>query len=314
MKKHIIAIALVLAIMTCLALPSIADFGNYDSYDSGWDSGSSWDSDWDSDYGSSYDSDSYYYSDYDNDSDDDDGGIATLVILGVIIAIIVFSTIRSKNKGGTAPGTPNNPNAGRSGTVYVKMNGSYTDKTAEIENEVRKTDANFSSGRFIAFVKECYLKLQSAWTARDIEELRLIQSEELFSQSKTQVEEYIRMGRINVMERVAVNDVKLIDHRISGDKEYIDVLLNAQQKDYIIDEKTRAVLEGSQNQYRVINYVITFMRTVGEVTDDTDGIKTANCPNCGAPLEVTAAGRCAYCDSVISSGAHTWVISAMRRA
>ncbi len=308
MKKHLIALALVFAVMAALALPAIADFGNYDSYDSGWDSSSSSDWSWDDD---DYSSGSYYDSDSSSD-DDGEGSIVGYIIVAVVIIAVVIWANRGNKKGGS--GAVNNPNAGATGTVNVPMKGTYTDKTAEVEEEVRKTDEHFSSGRFIAFVKECYLKLQSAWTARDLEELRVIQSEELFSQSQTQIEEYKRMGRINVMERVAVNDVKLLEHRISGDKEYIDVLLNAQQKDYIIDEKTKAVLEGSQNQYRNINYVITFMRTVGEITDDTDGVKAANCPNCGAPLEVTAAGKCAYCGSVISSGAHTWVISAMKRA
>lgn len=303
MKKKILTLLIALAVsVIMLSNSAIADFGNYDTYDGGSDwSSSDWGSDYDSDWDSSSSGGYYYDSDSDGDSEDDP--LFTLIVVAVVVVIIILVA-----KGGKGSASKANS------TVRAPMRGSYADRTAEIEKTIRESDPAFTSGKFISFVKECYVKLQSAWSARDIEAIRLIQSEELYSQSKSQIEEYVRLGRINVMERVAVNNVYFTDRRIDDEKEYIDVLLNATQKDYIIDEKSGAVLEGSKEVYRNVNYIVTFMRSAGEKTADGDGINAANCPNCGAPLEITASGKCAYCDSVISSDSHTWVISAMRRA
>ena len=37
--------------------------------------------------------------------------------------------------------------------------------------------------------------------------------------------------------------------------------------------------------------------------------KKLNCPNCGAPLNMTSAGKCEYCGSIVSTGVHDWVLS-----
>ena len=33
------------------------------------------------------------------------------------------------------------------------------------------------------------------------------------------------------------------------------------------------------------------------------------CPNCGAPTEVTSAGQCEFCKSIITSGDYGWVLN-----
>jgi len=33
-----------------------------------------------------------------------------------------------------------------------------------------------------------------------------------------------------------------------------------------------------------------------------------NCPNCGAPLEISSSGQCGYCNSVVTTGQYSWVL------
>lgn len=39
------------------------------------------------------------------------------------------------------------------------------------------------------------------------------------------------------------------------------------------------------------------------------GLLEGKCPHCGAPLEHVATGRCRYCDAVVNSGEHDWVLT-----
>ena len=105
--KNFLKIFLVLCLSLAILIPtwSVADVGDFESYDSDWGSSSydsdwgssSWDSDWDSDWGSSS---SYYGSGSTRSSSSSDGdGIATVIAAVIIIAIIVMG-MRGQ-KGGT---------------------------------------------------------------------------------------------------------------------------------------------------------------------------------------------------------------------
>ena len=55
-----------------------------------------------------------------------------------------------------------------------------------------------------------------------------------------------------------------------------------------------------------------FMRSVGMKSNDANASEFEtghNCPNCGAPLEMSSSGQCAYCGSVVSTGQYSWVLS-----
>ncbi len=289
---------------------ALADFGNFDTYDSsGWDSGSwdsssGWDSDWSSDWGSS--GNYYFFSNYDDDYDSESDIPLLIVVVIIIFIIVLVYSKKAKNIGNTGRYGRNMPR--RTATVI-----NYPNKNSEAAALIRKNDTAFNSDKFIAFVNEAYVKLQAAWSKRDLEPIRLLLSEEMFAQTSAQAEEYKRLGRINRMERIAVQDSYITSYSADNEKETLTVYLFATQKDYIIDEKTNSVLEGSSEQYRHSKYIITFIRAMGKLTENNSGIETTNCPNCGAPLEITASGKCAYCDSVITNEDHSWVIASMKR-
>ena len=52
----------------------------------------------------------------------------------------------------------------------------------------------------------------------------------------------------------------------------------------------------------------TFTRSSSATTKDGSGTRQ-NCPNCGAPLDLDAAGTCAYCKQLVMAGAYDWVLS-----
>lgn len=304
--KKIISIILTLIIIS-ICTYSFADVGSFDRHDSpSWDSGSSWSS---SDWGSS--SSSW---DWDDDySSDGDLGFLIGLLFGssggrvILIILIIFILVYSRKYKGK--GTQNIPRN------VQKQNNNYTNninanRSAQVSTQVMQNDKNFSEEKFISFTKELFVKLQNSWTARDWEPMRLFETPELFEQHKNQVQGYIDTNRINVMDRIAVNYAYLYNFKIRGEKEILEVALKSTMKDYIIDATTKQVLEGNKTEDRHTIYKLTFERTKGAQTpQETDEIKTTNCPNCGAPTKITSAGKCEYCDSIIVTGDHGWVLS-----
>ena len=153
--------------------------------------------------------------------------------------------------------------------------------------------------------------MQTAWTARDIETIRTFESKDLFEQHSTQLNEYIKNNKINVVERVSVSYAAITDYKVDGSKETITVRLNAKMKDYIIDANTKALLEGNKDTYWNMSYNLKFTRTLGRKTQNGTEVKTTSCPSCGAPTEVTSSGKCKYCGNVIVTDDHDFVLSSL---
>ena len=82
--------------------------------------------------------------------------------------------------------------------------------------------------------------------------------------------------------------------------------------DYIIDEETRKVLKGNPKIDCYMDYLLTFMRKTGVKTKAAaSAAQSKSCPHCGAPLQITSAGKCEYCNSIVTTGEFSWVLADM---
>lgn len=301
-SKKLFLIIISFIIMLQIHTVSLADVGSFDRYDSGSSSSSSWDSGSSSSWSShDYDYGSSSSSSYDSDSDLD--GFTIIGVLVFFAIVFIYSYIKAKNSQKSQENI--------SKTVYTTPEVDVS-QTYIWADEIKKIDPNFSEEKMLAWAKDLYVKLQNAWTARDWEPMRPFETESLFEQHKSQLQGYIDTNRINVVDRIAVNYATLYKFRQEGDRDILEIALKATKKDYIIDATTKEVLEGNKEQDRISVYKMTFERKTGVLTPEGTGkVKTTNCPNCGAPTEITSAGKCPYCGSVITTGNNTWVLSGL---
>lgn len=233
------------------------------------------------------------------------GTLEIIVLAGVVIAIVILNKkgmLDTKGKGGSGTGN---------GIVYLSpKNLVVRDNTREIVEAITETDPLFSAEKFLGWTQEVFMTLQEAWTERDWSKIRPFEKEELFKMHEKQLQEYIRMKRINVVERISINEDYLHKYERDAQFEYLQVYLSVAMNDYIVDEMTRKVIKGNENTRYRAKYLLTFMRKVGVITDPaTSNMNTSRCPHCGAPIEITSAGKCEYCDTIVTTGDHDWVLS-----
>ena len=103
----------------------------------------------------------------------------------------------------------------------------------------------FDEDRFLSQVKLVYLQLQSAWTEKDWNSVRNLESTSLYEQHLTQLQEHIRAKTTNVLERVRVENSKIkdfIENPESNDR--IEVILSSTMRDYIRDDESGRVIKG----------------------------------------------------------------------
>lgn len=302
MTKKILCVLLsILILFTFVAIPSIAFDGNDYDYGGGSDYGS-----W-SDYGSSDSGSSsglidlifYLFSGILS------GNPVAIIIFIVIVIIMIslkFKSSSSGNGGTSVPGRVIPSSQGRN--VYLP------DRTSEIESLIKSKDQNFSSSDFISFAKEVYIDIQTAWCKRDLTPVRPVLHENLYNTTARQVQSKIDQGIIYHYESIAINTAYLTSYAKDEQFEYLTVYLNARMIDYQTDEKTGNILRGDKSTRWDLRYKMKFVRSVGSKTKDESSTHNGhNCPNCGAPLEMTSSGICDYCGSVVTTGQYTWVLT-----
>lgn len=309
--KNILLVLGIILLMTSSTY-TFADVGDFESYDSDW--GSSWDSDWGSDWDSDWDYDYSWDSDYGYSSGSSSSDWeSTLIVIVFLVFTIVFyigmyklcnrvPTRSYPNKKSNRPRTNSNG--------YIRN----IQRSESVADEVRRKDKYFNDEKFLAWVKNLFVKLQTAWSERNFEEIRVLESEDLFEQHSRQLKGYISRKQINKMERICVNFAELVTFAQDNEKDILVVALNSSMLDYIVDEASGRVLKGSKDNRLTNTYKLTFIRKKGNITEEgTDKLKTTNCPNCGAPTTITSSGKCEFCGSVITIGAHDWVLADMER-
>jgi len=286
LRAYLPLVLMVLALIGC-CIPAIADVGNQNRY-SGGDGGG------DGDLGVLI---GYLIGLFIDDP------ATGMVVLAIIILILIIRKRRAKKQQSDFEYINKQ--------VYEQAQKEMTpDFTASVAAEIQGIDPNFSSDKFIGFAREVFMKIQEAWTTKDWKPIRPFESEALFNQHKQQLDEYIRLGKTNVVEKIGIRHCSLHEFRQDGDKEVLVVWLNAIMRDYVIDDASKEVLESDPNRDWFMKYEMVFNRKAGLKTEaGKKGNSITNCPNCGAPTEVTSAGQCAYCGSVITNGEHDWVLT-----
>lgn len=228
---------------------------------------------------------------------------------GIILCIILLIVFGYLKKTGKLKNIQNSINSTITSNYSESFN-QIVDNTISVSEQIRQIDPEFSSDNFLAWTREVFLKIQQAWTDRNWKVIRPFESNELFNIHNSQLNEYIKNHKINVVEKINISNATLREFRQDGDKEVLVVELHAVMRDYVIDEKTKKVLESNPNKDWYMKYLMTFNRKKGVLTKaGTSNKSTTNCPNCGAPTEITSSGQCEYCDSVITTGEHGWVLS-----
>lgn len=205
-------------------------------------------------------------------------------------------------------------NSRRRPVDYSQIKNPFNSDETAIENEVQADDPLFNKAEFLSFASDLFIKLQYAWSDRNLESVRVFQTPELYEQTLSQINRYVANKQINKLERVSVNVAKLYKFEKQGDRECLSVILESKMIDYIIDETTGKLLKGSKDLNKVNAYVLTFVRKEGVKTrEDGKVTATMNCPNCGAATEILSSGKCPYCGSVITTTNHNWALSSLKR-
>jgi predicted lipid-binding transport protein (Tim44 family) len=160
----------------------------------------------------------------------------------------------------------------------------------------------FTWPEFTEHVRSVATTLQDAWTARNWERVRPLETEGLFQMHRYWIDAYVQQKLRNVVDGFRVTNVEPVKIDRDAFYEAITVRLWAEGRDYTVDEDGK-VRAGSRSEVRRWSEYWTFIRT------RTVAGAPETCPNCGARVTVGTTGVCEFCGGKITSGVFSWVLS-----
>jgi predicted lipid-binding transport protein (Tim44 family) len=138
------------------------------------------------------------------------------------------------------------------------------DPVSEGLRHIGEMDQTFDENRFKELVEDNFFKIQSAWTKRDLGNVRSLFTPQMLNTFQENINRDIADKRINRLENIAVRQVEIVDAVQDRGEEYITVKFTASLLDYVVDEMTNQTISGSAaDPVKFLEYW-NFTRKVGE--------------------------------------------------
>jgi predicted lipid-binding transport protein (Tim44 family) len=128
---------------------------------------------------------------------------------------------------------------------------------------IRMMDPGFTPVRFAAHARDMFVRLQAAWSARDLAPIRGEVTDELAGSLQTDIDHLKAQRRTNRLERVMVESAEPTEAWQETGQDFVTIRFRARALDYTVDDATGAVVEGSQTAPASFEEFWTFTRPVG---------------------------------------------------
>jgi predicted lipid-binding transport protein (Tim44 family) len=124
-------------------------------------------------------------------------------------------------------------------------------------------DRSFDPNQFLKTIQDMFFKIQGAWNKQDIGALSALCRAELMRTWQEELSSQRARGQQNRMENIALRESDITEAWTESGEDFITVRLKANLLDYTIDQKSGAVVSGSNSEPIDFEEYWTFSRPVG---------------------------------------------------
>ncbi len=224
------------------------------------------------------------------------GGAGTLIFILFIIAVIVLVIwLRSRKQ------TPERATI----TVDEGLQRRGLD-------DLRKNDPGFDPASFVDRTKAVVAKVNEAWLAGDMGPARKLISDGVYVRFQTQLELLKADGLRNVMVdwRVVSADLLGANADALWDTVHVKVVGAARDADVPLGlSDANAQKKAGAVELAQYHEVWSFVRRRGKRSKQGVPALEGKCPSCGADLPLSEIVKCEYCQALVNSGEHDWVLA-----
>jgi predicted lipid-binding transport protein (Tim44 family) len=140
---------------------------------------------------------------------------------------------------------------------------------------IRAMDSSFDPAAFAAHAPAVFRAVQGGLAMRDLGSLREELTPEMYSELEAQADRLRSARRTNRVERIEIKRTEVTEAWQEGGRDYVTVYLSGSLLDWVVDDTTGAVVEGSPTTPSEFEEYWTFARPVGRNRWMLSAIQTA---------------------------------------
>jgi predicted lipid-binding transport protein (Tim44 family) len=124
-------------------------------------------------------------------------------------------------------------------------------------------DPSFDADQFLKTAQDLFFKVQGAWNKQDTAGLHSLCGNQLMKTWEEEVAQLQLRGQRNRMDNIALRESEISEVWTENGEDYITVRFQANLLDYTVEEKSGAVVSGSDSEAVRFEEYWTFVRPVG---------------------------------------------------
>lgn len=128
---------------------------------------------------------------------------------------------------------------------------------------IRQMDARFDPDAFALVARNAFLEVQQGIAARDVSRLRGRVAPEMYAALQAQCDRLRGARQSNRLEQIQITRADLTEAWQENGRDFVTVYMAASMVDYIVDDATGGVVEGSKSTPQNVREFWTFVRPVG---------------------------------------------------
>ncbi len=175
--------------------------------------------------------------------------------------------------------------------------------------QIKKNNPAFSLDSFKTRIKNAFRIIQDSWMNRDLSDAEMFLADGTYEQFQIQINGMIEDNNVDIMKDLKILNTCAIKAESTNDYDSIYVTIQAKAINYLMNQKTGAIIIGSKTEPEKFAEVWCFMRRKGTKELNSKGLIEGYCPNCGSHIEGARLIQCPSCSALLKSGQHDWILA-----
>lgn len=173
-------------------------------------------------------------------------------------------------------------------------------------------DVNFDKAWLCNQVEDMYIRMQKAWTKKDLSSMKPYWQESLYDYHDSRLKMVSESGYTNYFDDFRILSVEAMGWRREitpeGEVDLITIRIKSCAKDYIINDKTGEIVNGSKTLVKKSISEWVLRRSKGMTSSE---LSEPVCPSCHAAAE-RGMDKCSHCGENIILNLNGWLVQEIR--
>ncbi len=180
------------------------------------------------------------------------------------------------------------------------------EKSNKVANEVTMYNKNFSDTFFTSWLRNIFLRYTFLISSKDTQKTARFEKIHIYEKQNDISKDTLSL--YSIFKFVNINYIDLLEFNHNPSYDVLLLKMSVTCTGIIGKEKSDSPVEEQRSFY----YDIEFVKDNDKSNNEKMENFTSNCPNCGAPTNISTFGVCDHCKEIVSIYDNVWKIRKLK--